>query len=66
MSLTSPEEIRSLQRNLYAKAKKEPDFRFYSLYPGNAYLAAANVALLETDRADSLERNSFPPQVSNR
>jgi len=32
MSLTSPEEIRSLQRNLYAKAKKEPDFRFYSLY----------------------------------
>ncbi|MGH7442897.1 MAG: group II intron reverse transcriptase/maturase [bacterium] len=32
MSLTVPEEIRSLQRNLYAKAKKEPDFRFYSLY----------------------------------
>jgi RNA-directed DNA polymerase len=32
MSLTTPEEIRSLQRNLYAKAKKEPDFRFYSLY----------------------------------
>jgi hypothetical protein len=32
MSLTTPEEIRTLQRKLYAKAKVEPAFRFYRLY----------------------------------
>ncbi len=32
MSLTTPERIRTLQRKLYAKAKVEPDFRFYRLY----------------------------------
>ncbi len=32
MSLTTPERIRTLQRQLYAKAKKEPRYRFYTLY----------------------------------
>lgn len=32
MSLATPEAIRNLQRKLYAKAKSEPKFRFYSLY----------------------------------
>ncbi len=32
MSLTTPERIRTLQRRLYAKAKKEPQYRFYTLY----------------------------------
>ena len=30
--LLTPEEIRTLQRKLYCKAKQEPAFRFYSLY----------------------------------
>ncbi len=30
--LSTPEEIRTLQRKLYCKAKQEPAFRFYSLY----------------------------------
>ena len=32
MNLTTPESIRSLQRKLYDKAKKEVSYRFYSLY----------------------------------
>src|SRR5215469_3007030 len=32
MSLATPERIRTLQRRLYVKAKKEPQYRFYSLY----------------------------------
>lgn len=32
MSLETPEQIRSLQKKLYLKAKAEPDFRFYLLY----------------------------------
>src|SRR5688572_4552891 len=32
MSLETPEQIRTLQKKLYLKAKAEPDFRFYLLY----------------------------------
>jgi hypothetical protein len=32
MSLTTPDNIRTLQRKLYLKAKAEPSYRFYLLY----------------------------------
>ena len=32
MSLVTPDKIRRLQNKLYAKAKREPRFRFYQLY----------------------------------
>lgn len=32
MSLVTPDNIRTLQRKLYIKAKQEPDYRFYALY----------------------------------
>src|SRR5437773_8022500 len=32
MSLPTPERIRTLQQRLYATAKKEPRYRFYTLY----------------------------------
>ena len=32
MSLKTPDNIRTLQKKLYLKAKTEPDFRFYLLY----------------------------------
>jgi RNA-directed DNA polymerase len=30
--LPTPENIRTLQRKLYRKAKQEPAYRFYALY----------------------------------
>ena len=30
--LTTPDNIRTLQRKLYQKAKQEPGYRFYALY----------------------------------
>jgi RNA-directed DNA polymerase len=33
MSLQTPEQVRTLQRKLYRKAKAEPAFRFYGDYP---------------------------------
>jgi len=32
MSLETPDNIRTLRKKLYFKAKAEPDFRFYLLY----------------------------------
>jgi hypothetical protein len=32
MLLMTPDEIRTLQRKLYTKAKQEPAYRFYALY----------------------------------
>jgi RNA-directed DNA polymerase len=32
MGLATPENIRTLQRKLYVKAKGEPEYRFYLLY----------------------------------
>jgi RNA-directed DNA polymerase len=32
MSLETPDQIRTLQKKLYRKAKAEPDYRFYLLY----------------------------------
>jgi RNA-directed DNA polymerase len=32
MLLTTPNQIRTLQRKLYIKAKQEPSYRFYAFY----------------------------------
>jgi len=34
--LTTPENIRTLQRKLYRKAKQEPAFRFYAIGSGSS------------------------------
>ena len=70
MSLTTPDQIRTFQRKLYAKAKNEPAYRFYLLYDkvyradilAHAYLLAkANAGASGVDARDVRRHRAIRP-----
>ncbi len=62
MSLTTPEKIRKLQRELYRKAQQEPSFRFDQLYDKiwrEDILADAYAVARANGGAAGVERETF-------
>jgi RNA-directed DNA polymerase len=68
--LTTPENIRTLQRKLYCKAKQEKAYRFYALYDkiyrvdilSHAYdLVRANKGSAGIDLRPSRRKQGLPP-----